>query len=83
VKPLDAAHNAAAAAGEPLALLTSADAIALLTSSRQLPKSHRKWEQVVFVRLGLGLLLPQRRFRLETAHRAGVRVPACVPHLLD
>lgn len=31
-KPLEAAHSAAAAAGEPLALLASADAIALQTT---------------------------------------------------
>jgi hypothetical protein len=36
-----------------------------------------------FLKKGLGLLLPQRRFRLETAHRAGVRVPTCLPHLID
>jgi hypothetical protein len=62
-KPLDAAHSAAAA-GEPLALLSSADAIALCAAA----KSHRKWEQVIaFAGLGLGVLLPQRSSDLRQA----------------
>jgi hypothetical protein len=62
-KPLDAAHSAAAA-GEPLALLSSADAIALCAAA----KNHRKWEQVIaLVGLGLGVLLPQRSSDLRQA----------------